>query len=86
MDKGIGARAGEQTANRNWQEEADRTATFNCPRCGKQTPYEPFRCTSRGQREDHEGVPYWYLYVLVECQHCLHQEMVFWMRAQLNLP
>ncbi len=81
MDKALNGRIGERTAERKRQDETDRSATFNCPCCDKQTAYDPFRCTSRGQREDHGGTAYWYLYVLVECQHCLHEEMVFWMRA-----
>jgi hypothetical protein len=85
MDNAIDGRVGERTADRKWQEESDRQETMNCPCCGKQTSYNPFRCTSRGHREDHEGTAYWYLYVLVECKHCLHADLVFWTRARLNL-
>jgi hypothetical protein len=85
MDNTMDTRVGQRTVDRKWQEESDRSETFSCPCCGKETAYDPFRCTSRGQREEHDRASYWYLYVLVECQHCLNEEMVFWMRARLNL-
>ena len=87
MDHAIDARVGERTAEWKWQEEDGRQEMFNCPCCGKQTTYDPFRLRAGGKEKITMAcMPYWYLYVLVESQHCLHEEMVFWMRARLNLP
>jgi hypothetical protein len=84
MDNTIDARVGARTTDRKWPEEAGLLETHTCPYCGKHTPYDPFRCTSRGRREERGGESYWSLYVLVPCTHCLHEEMVFWMRARIS--
>ena len=59
-------------------------ATFTCPKCGGQTDYDPFQCTSRGRQETHDGKPYWCLYVLVTCAHCGQTEKVLWKRDEIK--
>ena len=59
-------------------------ATFICPKCGGQTDYDPFQCTSRGRQEPHDGKPYWCLYVLVSCAHCGQTEKVLWKRDEIK--
>ena len=59
-------------------------AIFTCPKCGGVTNYDPFQCTSRGQREEVDGKPYWCLYVLVTCSHCGQGGKVLWKRDEIQ--
>ena len=51
MDHAIDARVGERTAEWKWQEEDGRQEMFNCPCCGKQTTYDPFRLRAGGKEK-----------------------------------
>jgi hypothetical protein len=60
------------------------SATFTCPKCGGQTSYDPFQCTSRGQRDDREGKSYWCLYLLVTCSRCGQTEKILWKQVEIK--
>jgi len=59
-------------------------ATFTCPHCKRDTDYDTFHSAYQGQQEEHDGKPYWCLYVLVICSHCGQTEKVLWKRDEIK--